>query len=59
MLTRAAKVVVVKLSRLAIRLTCSSYISSKQPRGQFFYYRVYAVKKILKVSFLYKDLERV
>ena len=51
MLTAAAKAGVVKLSRLAVRLTCSSYISSKQLRAQFWRCGVKAVEKILEVMF--------
>ena len=58
MLTVAAKVGIVKLSRLAVRLTCSSYISSNQFRGRFSRCGVCAAEKILEVGFLYEDLGR-
>ena len=55
MLTAAAEAGVVKLSRLAVRLTCSSHISSDQFGGRFSRRGVRAAEKISEVGFLYED----
>ena len=55
MLTAAAEAGVVELSRLAVRLTCSSHISSDQLGGQFSRRGVRAAEKISEVGFLYED----
>jgi hypothetical protein len=53
MLTTAAEAVVVELSRLAVRLTCSSHISSEQNGGRFSCRGARAAEKISEVGFLY------
>lgn len=53
MLTAAAEAGVVELSRLAVRLTCSSHISSEQLGGRFSRRGVRAAEKISEVGFLY------
>lgn len=53
MLTAAAEAGVVELSRLAVRLTCSSHISSEQVGGRFSRRGVRAAEKISEVGFLY------
>ena len=53
MLTAAAEAVVVELSRLAVRLACSSHISSEQVGGRFSRRGVRAAEKISEVGFLY------
>lgn len=55
MLTAAAEAGVVELSRLAVRLTCSSHISSDQGGGRFSRRGVRAAEKISEVGFLYGD----
>ena len=55
MLTAAAEAGVVELSRLAVRLTCSSHISSEQMGGRFSRRGVRAAEKISEVGFLYED----
>ena len=55
MLTTAAEAVVVELSRFAVRLTCSSHISSEQVGGRFSRRGVRAAEKISEVGFLYED----
>ena len=55
MLTRAAEAVLVELSRLAQRLTCSSHISSEQGGGRFSRRGVRAAEKISEVAILYED----
>ena len=49
---------IVKLSRLALRLTYSSHISSKQLETQFSRRKVRIAEKILEVNFLYRNLGR-
>ena len=53
MLTAAAEAGVVELSRLAVRLTCSSHISSEQLGARFSRRGVRAAEKISEVGFLY------
>jgi hypothetical protein len=53
MLTAAAEAGVVELSRLAVRLACSSHISSEQMGGRFSRRGVRAAEKISEVGFLY------
>jgi len=53
MLTAAAEAGVVELSRLAVRLTCSSHISSEQAGGRFSRRGVRAAEKISEVGFWY------
>lgn len=55
MLTAAAEAGVVELSRFALRLTCSSHISSEQLGGRFSRRGVRAAEKISEVGFLYED----
>lgn len=55
MLTAAAEAGVVELSRLAVRLTCSSHISPEQIGGRFSRRGVRAAEKISEVGFLYED----
>lgn len=55
MLTTPAEAVVVELSRFAVRLTCSSHISSEQVGGRFSRRGVRAAEKISEVGFLYED----
>ena len=55
MLTAAAEAGVVELSRLAVRLTCSSHISSERVGGRFSRRGVRAAEKISEVGFLYED----
>jgi len=59
MLTAAAEAGVVELSRLAVRLACSSHISSDQGGGRFSRRGVRAAEKISEVGFLYGDPGRV
>jgi hypothetical protein len=59
MLTRAAEAALVELSRLAVRLACSSHISSEQPGGRFSRRGLRAAEKISEVGFLYEDPGRV
>ena len=58
MLTAAAEAGVVELSRLAVRLTCSSHISSEQLGGRFSRRGVRAAEKISEVGFLYGNPAR-
>jgi hypothetical protein len=58
MLTAAAEAGVVELSRFAVRLTCSSHISSEQVGGRFSRRGVRAAEKISEVGFLYEDPAR-
>jgi hypothetical protein len=53
MLTITAEAVVVELSRLARRLTCSSHISSELKVDRFSRRGVRAAEKISEVGFLY------
>jgi hypothetical protein len=53
LLTAAAEAVVVELSRLARRRTCSSHISSEQKAGRFSRRGVRAAEKMSEVGFLY------
>lgn len=55
MLTAAAEAGEVELSRIAVRLTCSSHISSEQVGGRFSRRGVRAAEKISEVVFLYGD----
>lgn len=55
MLTAAAEAGVVELSRLAVRLACSSHISSEQLGARFSRRGVRAAEKISEVGFLYED----
>lgn len=55
MLTAAAEAGVVELSRLAVRLACSSHISAEQVGGRFSRRGVRAAEKISEVGFLYGD----
>lgn len=55
MLTAAAEAGVVELSRFAVRLTCSSHISSEQLGGRFSRRGVRAAEKFSEVVFLYGD----
>ena len=59
MLAAAAEAGVVELSRLAVRLTCSSHISSDQGGGRFPRRGVRAAEKISEVGFLYGNSARV
>jgi hypothetical protein len=59
MLTIAAEAFMVKLSRLAVRLTYSSHISSEQGGGRFSRRGVRAAEKISEVGFLYENPGRV
>lgn len=59
MLTAAAEAGVVELSRLALRLTCSSHISSDHGGGRFSRRGVRAAEKISEVGFLYGNPGRV
>ena len=58
LLTAAAEAVVVELSRLARRLTCSSHISSEQKAGWFSRCGVRAAEIFRNVGFLYEDSRR-
>ena len=51
MLTAAAEAGVVELSRLAVRLTCSSHISSEQLGARFRRRGVEAAEKMSEVTF--------
>ena len=53
MLTAAAEAGVVELSRLALRLACSSHISSDEDGARFSRRGVRAAEKISEVDILY------
>ena len=55
MLIEAAEAVSIELSRFAVRLTCSSHISSEQVGARFSRRGVRAAEKISEVGFLYED----
>jgi hypothetical protein len=55
MLTAAAEAGEVELIGFAVRLTCSSHISSDEVGGRFSRRGVRAAEKISEVGFLYED----